>query len=475
MVRPGALASRQLGRAVTGVWFDTELARRAAGTWAQHGDDLLDTALDLASGLASLRLEEFRLGPHLLTGAATELWVMSSFVRLTADAVERADGSVDLARPGSIERLRSLAGGDVIASLTAACAPTWEAFSYSSAFGDRGETGDAELRSPWVVDGASSTERARRLLVRALVDTADDRQIRADEFEVVRLDTGRFVVVLPGVTDLSHPDHGWNEHHRTARDLDQAAFRSSRSSAVADNVYAQLVRDGLRTAGVPIGAELLIVGHSFGADTALDLAADPAFNGPDGYRVSHVVAAAYHSGPQLGDVPPDTQVLVLQNSRDVAVIGEMVGDAHVTDTIAARVDAVRHLLDGDVRGAAEGVTDGWRHDIGSLWDAARFVGSHLDEVGDLAVGTATWDAARSGAAAIDLVTIDPGVSRPGPGQVVDVFVGDGDGFGHHQRNYVDHLERVEHDDVIAFLDSLDGAGFVGAGVALAVDVSVPER
>ncbi len=41
----------------------------------------------------------------------------------------------------------------------------------------------------------------------------------------------------------------------------------------------------------------------------LDLAADPTFNSADRFVVTHVVAAAYHSGPQLRSVPGSTEVL----------------------------------------------------------------------------------------------------------------------------------------------------------------------
>ena len=272
-------------------------------------------------------------------------WVTSAFARLVADRSERADGSFDPGRPDSVARLRSLAGATVQQSLLDACAPSWSAFSFSSIFGDRGETGDREVRSPYLTVGSSPTERGRNLLMRALADTGDERQIRVDEFEVVRLDNGKYVVVLPGVTDLSSPDLGWNADHRSARDLDQGAFGSSRSTSVDHNPYAGLVREGLTTAGVLAGADLLLVGHSYGADTALDLAADPGFNGPDGYRVTHVVAAAYHSGPQLRHVPASTDVLVLQNHRDVAVIVEAVGDAHVTDALVDRGEALADLAE----------------------------------------------------------------------------------------------------------------------------------
>ena len=68
-----------------------------------------------------------------------------------------------------------------------------------------------------------------------------------------------------------------------------------------------MVWDALRAAGVPAGSSLMIVGHSFGADTALDLAADREFNGGE-YTVTHVVAAGYYSQPQLASVAAETSV-----------------------------------------------------------------------------------------------------------------------------------------------------------------------
>jgi hypothetical protein len=92
-----------------------------------------------------------------------------------------------------------------------------------------------------------------------------------------------------------------------------------------------MVRDYIEEA-VPPGARLAIVGHSFGSDTALDLASDPVFNGRR-YEVTHVVAAAYHSEPQLPHVQGNTSVLVLQNSRDIPVIVEEIGHASSKEEI----------------------------------------------------------------------------------------------------------------------------------------------
>ncbi len=163
--------------------------------------------------------------------------------------------------------------------------------------------------------------RGVRAVARALDLTADGHRIRADEIGLIEHGDGVYTVVLPGVTDLSRPSTGWNQDHRSVRDLDMAALDSARSSAMIDNRYAGAVADGLDRAGVKPGARLTVVGHSYGADTALDLAADRRFNGLR-YRVEYVVAAGYYSQPQLRHVPPSTDVLVLQNRRDVVIEAE---------------------------------------------------------------------------------------------------------------------------------------------------------
>ena len=84
-----------------------------------------------------------------------------------------------------------------------------------------------------------------------------------------------------------------------------------------DNRYAQLVIAGLEEIGVPASSNVLLIGHSFGADTVLDIAADDDFNST--YNLTHVVAAAYDSVPQLAAVPASIDVLVLQNEDDKVI------------------------------------------------------------------------------------------------------------------------------------------------------------
>ena len=165
----------------------------------------------------------------------------------------------------------------------------------------------------------SALERGRAAVIQALTDTADSEKIRDDEFQIVKHDNGNYTVVLGGVTDLSNPGHGLNPNHFTARDTDWAASYSGAATGVDDNYYARLVRDYM-FANIPTGSSVAIVGHSYGADTALDLASSTAVE--QNFNITHVVAAAYASQPQLPSVKAGVKVLVLQNNKDIPVYVE---------------------------------------------------------------------------------------------------------------------------------------------------------
>ncbi|MFP5486990.1 MAG: hypothetical protein ACLGHQ_01610 [Acidimicrobiia bacterium] len=453
---------------MTAIWLDTDGAERVATAWEVHADDVHRSAVEIEHLLVDVGLGEHDGPWQRLVAAASELWVAAALTRRAVTAAIAGDTFDPI---GQLASLLALAGP----ATHTARSPDGPAVAFSSASGDVGGTARREPRTPYAPVGATSVDRGRDVVLRALADTADLRQVRADEFGLVRLADDRYVVVLPGVVDLSRPDLGWSDRHRSVRDLDRAAIASSRSSAADNNPYARLVRAGLAIADVPAGSELLIVGHSFGADTALDLAADPTFNGVGGYRVTHVVAAGYHSGPQLGDVAPGTEVLVLQNHRDVAVVVEVVGAAHVTDAIAASVDVATSTAALDPVGVVTGHARLVGHQVGALWSGVRHVARRADDLGRIAVGAATTDplAIRDGAAGF--VTVEPGVTNPAPGQVVDVFEGGGAGAGHDPSNYLRHLAEVDDPSVEAFLASVAAAGYGAPGFAVAVDVSVPDR
>jgi hypothetical protein len=304
-------------------------------------------------------------------------------------------------------------------------------------------------------------------VMRALQDTATPGQIRKDEFELVRLTDGRYLLALPGVIDLTHFRFFHDRDNRSVRDLDQSALRSSFGTSVSGNAYAEMVWEALIEQGVPLGSQVVIVGHSFGSDTALDLASDPSFNGPQGFDVTHVVAAGYDSQPQLDDIPESTKVLVLQNRKDVPVLAETVEHIKTQTLEDAReiVDSAANLDVGGVIGGAFGAV--W-HRAQSTVTPAVHIATHADDVvGELWHGDLV-DAAE------DAVLPIPGTERHDDSQVDVVFDGGSSDFGHDQHHYVDYLASTSDPLVLGFLGSL-ASGTAVAGTAVAVDVSVPDR
>lgn len=92
-------------------------------------------------------------------------------------------------------------------------------------------------------------------------------------------------------------------------------------SASWENPYAVQVRLALQEAGVPQGADVMLVGHSFGAYTAMELASDPTFNG--GYvTVKTVVATAADVDFRMDEMPKGTTGLVLNNANDAVFRSE---------------------------------------------------------------------------------------------------------------------------------------------------------
>jgi hypothetical protein len=333
--------------------------------------------------------------------------------------------------------------------------------------GDPGGTYKSEARRPFRPVGFNDAQRGQAAIERTLADTAMASQIQNDEFEVIQHDNGNYTLVLPGVIDLSKPHWGLDSHSQSVRDIDQTALSSSVNARVASNPYAMMVRDYVLdpSNNIPRGANVMLVGHSLGGDTALDLAADPTFNNAKtGVNITHVVSAAYFNQPELDQVPSSTQVLVLQNARDIPVIAEGLG---YTATEAR--NAAGRVMDGgintaeDVWGMGSAILQG---DLGGAWQ----------EGGDLA-GRAqralTPDALPMPDAASLLQT---GV-RKVDGHIVEArFNGGSEGAGHHQQNYIDYVNGAGKNDpaVSEFFASLSEAGYAAPGQTKAVDVSVSD-
>ena len=220
----------------------------------------------------------------------------------------------------------------------------------------------------------SDADRGRNIITHALLDSSDRGDIAQDEFAIIDHGIGAngkptYTITLPGVIDLSNPAPGWDPQHASVRDMDQAALRSSSSTRVEDNLYAQMVIRALDVNQVPLGSNLLVVGHSFGADTAADLAANQEFTLL--YNVTHVVAAGYDSAPQLAHISPDIDVLVLQNNDDKAILLESTQRRVAMSPESVSINTFAHEVrefDG-----------GWGADIGHHQD--RYI-TYLDRTDD---------------------------------------------------------------------------------------------
>ena len=320
---------------------------------------------------------------------------------------------------------------------------------------------------PLRIENPSAQGRGRDLVIRALEDTADPDIILQDEFEAILHDNGNVTLVLGGVTDLSSPDLGYNDEHRSLRDIDQEALPSSKSSLVEDNGYARRVQDWVeqqvRLGVIEPGAQTTIIGHSFGGDTALDLAADPHFNG-ELLNVTHAVPVAYYNEPQFADVPAHTNVLVLQNIWDVPVLAEGIGTIYHDDDEAQPADendpvfaAERLVVEG-----AEEVVDG------ASWVIDRIVdgGEALIE-SEVGIEVDVPDIPHVEFQHDDIRRIEDNI-------LLVEFEGGFTGAGHHQDNYTGFLLRSDDLAVDAFLADLDAHGFTGDGTTVSVDVTKPE-
>jgi hypothetical protein len=333
--------------------------------------------------------------------------------------------------------------------------------------GDLGQKYTSAVRAPYGPVGFTDLQLGQAAMERTLADTSVGSQIQNDEFEVIRHDNGKFTLVLPGVIDLSKPHLGLYDTSKSVRDIDQTALNSSVNSKVESNLYAMMVRDYVLDPknGIPTGADVMLVGHSLGADTVMDLAADPVFNNSQtGVNVTHVMAAAYFNQPELDKVPESTQVLVLQNNRDVPVIAEGLGYTvtEVRNEAARVVGGAKRTVD-DVLGIGGSLLNG---DLGGVF-------AHGGDIAGQAQRVLTTDSLPMPDAAALLST---GV-RNIDGHIVEArFAGGAKGAGHHQQNYIDYINGAGSTDpsVSSFMASVASAGYAAPGETNAVDISVDD-
>jgi hypothetical protein len=206
-----------------------------------------------------------------------------------------------------------------------------------------------------------SRESGRADIVEAFYATADPRRADPTQIEIRRLDNGRYIVVLPGVNDLSEGLEAgavgavpgiagaavggvagvgagiaggvaragayWGRDDPSSVRRMKHAADTARGGDPRDNPYARRVKEQMEAAGIPPGADVMIIGHSYGAYTAMDIAADKDFNrisGDDSYHVhvTHVIAAGADTDWRAPQVPEGTKTLIVNSRHDAVYQGE---------------------------------------------------------------------------------------------------------------------------------------------------------
>lgn len=305
---------------------------------------------------------------------------------------------------------------------------------------------DPELISAWDPATGSVQWRGRSTVTRLLEMMYDPTKTAPDEFLVVKLENGKYMLGLPGVTDLSKPDFPgtlWGATPtNTVRNTLGAAQPSHLSTDIDDNAYALMVRDYIRL-NIPQGADLVIVGHSFGADSSIDIANDPETRKM--VNIEAVVAAGYDSNEQLNDLDADIPVLAYQNRLDRIVMGE---------------NALYHpaqIMDS---------TDRYVKNMVTVQPKKAAVAA-LDQVTDL------WNAGFAATTSLGNPMLGLGTTTYGPNQSNIVFQGGLEGHGHDPSNYTHYIDLSLNPVVVDFMAILGDAGYDGAGDAYVVDVSDP--
>ncbi len=370
--------------------------------------------------------------------------------------------------------------------------------STEDAVPDRAGTLTTQRRAKFSSMPGTDATAGMRAIVEALEHTADPSRVADDEFEIVHLDNGKIILILPGVADLTDTvmavaktavdtskagdlanAGGWNPEHHSARDTWIAASESAGSARVEDNLYAQLVVEyvdsALKRGEIAQGTEIMIVGHSYGADTAVDLAADPIFNG-DKVKVTHVVAAAYHSEPQLEHVPETTSVAVVQNIKDLVILGE----AMVDDDSGETSREVRASIGGIVTNAGIEAVNGIAEGIAEVGEVGAELATNTFREVTHSTSAERHEAVTYADYELDAPDIGKVRYASPATQVSDNIVlvefdGGFEGLGHHQDNYNNYLKATTDPVMQVFFEDVATSGYTGDGLAWAVDVSVPEE
>lgn len=194
------------------------------------------------------------------------------------------------------------------------------------------------LRPAWADSAIGSLgsvmRRVSDLERTSTADLAVERVVAADG-------STRWVVELPGM-----------RHMGVSADPEDLSGSVAAMASPA-TAYTRSVAKALDAAGVPSGAPVLLVGHSEGGIVAMDLAADPGFNGGR-VRVTHVVAAGSPISSKQVAPGSGTKVFSVENVNDVVT--------HL-DAVAAAPETPQRLT---YQFSADA------HDVVQTHDAARY-------------------------------------------------------------------------------------------------------
>lgn len=443
-------------------------------------DSPLHNLLAVADGLAEDSADYERRSDFLIEADATLALTLGTRPgdllneRLSKDAIENGWTYHESLLRAQLSKLRQLsteaqiAKGREIRRLEEAIAIIEAPFSTTGRHGDLdADLSDVRIGHPLRIPPGPPTQRGRDLVIRALEDTANPDAINRDEFQAIIHDNGNLTLVLPGVIDLSSPNFGLDPDHRSTRDLDQNAWKSAQSALLADNKYGLRIRDWIQlmvdSGAIRERTPTSIIGHSYGGDTALDLAADQGVNGVL-LNITHVYSAAYHNEPQLSSVPAHTQVIVAQNIYDSVVFLESVG---------ATVD---HLYTGDWDGLATGMPTTTRVTVETFEDSVNGIAWLIDKSLDVVEG-AVQDVHGIEFNIPELPDIEVSSDRyaeVSENVMIVEFEGGRTGGGHSQDNYIDYLRSPIDERLAGFLSELDAAGFTADGTTVSIDVSEPD-
>lgn len=242
-------------------------------------------------------------------------------------------------------------------------------------------------------------------------------RLQPGTFEILRVSDNppRYIVNLRGI-EFSLGDPKTQPH---LQDMDAATA----ARLTGNDAYAERVKLEMQRAGIPAGAEVMLVGHSYGAIAAMNIASDTSFNrtSGDGYHVNvtHVVAAGAGVRDWVDDPPAHTDVLLALNRNDAVAANIQVADFGI-----------------------QGVKEAFRNPITAF----------INDVFDIT---------------------DTRSEEYGDGRRVMEFSTNDGALGHDYSNYIKGFESADS-DVQFWLEDVDKLYFTGGGTMQATTVSVPD-